>query len=124
MMTVTPDMLSLFLGETVDDDRATLLIAQASALCATIVVDPDLPDGMLPAPPPAADPIVLTVAANAYVNPSNRSSQLAGPFQMTGSIGGLTLTRSQRSDLRRLAGRSGAFSVNLLPACYDSSSSS
>jgi hypothetical protein len=88
----------------VDTARATYLLAQATTLCQSIV-NP-LPTG--------ADAVVLDVAARAYTNPANVSSQNVGPYAASyGAVaGGLWLTRQNKSTLRRLNGGSSAFSID------------
>lgn len=107
-MTVAPADLSTYLGVDLDATRAQYLIDQATTLCQSIVTP--LPAG--------ADAVVLDVAARAFVNPSNASSQGAGPFQVAygPTAGGLWLTRQNKATLRRLAGGSTAFSIDPTPA--------
>jgi hypothetical protein len=103
-MAATAADLSTYLGAEVDAARATFLLAQATSLCQSIV-NP-LPTG--------SDAVVLDVAARAYTNPSNVSSQNVGPYAASyGAVaGGLWLTRQNKSTLRRLNGGSSAFSID------------
>jgi len=105
---VTPADLGMYLGADVDEARATFLIAQATALAESIISP--LPAG--------ADAVVLDVAARAFTNPSNVSSQGMGPFNASfGSVaGGLWLTRQNKVTLRRLAGSGSAYSIDPTPA--------
>lgn len=112
-MTVTSANLATFLDAAVDEARANLVILQAVSLCKA-----ELRLGETDALPTSADAVVLSCAARAYVNPTSRTSQLAGPFQVTGAAGGIFLTKQERMSLKRVAGRSGAFSINTLPAAY------
>jgi hypothetical protein len=107
-VTVAPADLALYLGVELDTARAQYLIDRATDLAKTIV-DPL---------PPAADAIVLDVAARAFTNPGNVSSQGMGPFQasFSGGQGGLYLTRQNKVALRRLGGGSSAFSIDPTPA--------
>lgn len=107
-MTVTSADLGTYLGATIDEQRADTLIALATQLCQSIV-------NPLPGP---ADAVVLDVAARAYANPSNVTSQGVGPYSANfGPVGGgLWLTRQNKATLRRLAGSGGAFSIDTLPA--------
>jgi len=107
-VTVLASDLGTYLGATVDDVRAEYLIDRAIDLCLSIC-DP------LPA---AADAVVLDVAARAYLNPGNVTSQAAGPFPVTygGAAGGLWLTRQNKATLRRLNGGGGAFTIDTMPA--------
>lgn len=108
-MTVTPTDLGTYLGSgiTVDEARADMLLNLAAQLCQSIV-NP-LPTG--------ADAVVLDVAARAYLNPGNVTSQGAGPFPVNyGAVsGGLWLTRQNKATLRRLAGSGGAFTIDTMP---------
>lgn len=97
--------LSIYLGsDTLDQDRATLTLAAAQALCESVVSP--LPQG--------AFAVVLDVAVRALSNPTGASQQAVGPFPVTFPVGGLMLTRANERTLRRLAGSGGAFSINLL----------
>lgn len=102
---VTPDDLALYLGTAVDNDRALLLIAQAQLLC-EITADP------LPAP---ASVIVLSAAARGYVNPQGITGETVGPYTVQRPAAGVYLTRSERIDLKFMAGRGGAFTVDPTP---------
>jgi hypothetical protein len=108
---VTPADFGVYLGQDVDVTRATLILAKAQALCETIVTP--LPAG--------ADVVVLPVAARAYGNTLSMTQvgmgSAYGTFSQTGSggVGGLYLSRSDKATLRRLAGHTGAFTVDLLP---------
>lgn len=103
----SPPELSSLLGQDVDESRAYVLLSLAQDLCSTIVSPV----------PPAARSVVLGVAARAYTNPQNAQSETVGPYAVNfgPASGGLYLTKQDRSMLRRVAGRSGAFSVNLIP---------
>lgn len=103
-MTVAAADLGLYLGAEVNEPRATYLISQATALCESIIKP--LPDG--------SDAVVLDVAARAYSNPGNVSSQNVGPYSTSygAAAGGLWLTRQNKATLRRLAGGSSAFGID------------
>lgn len=106
---VSTDDLAIYLGQaSIDEDRASLILASAQAMCESIVKP--LPDG--------ASAVVLDVAARAWTNPTNAQSQSAGPYNTSfGPVsGGLWLTRQNRATLRNLAGRSGAFTIDTTPA--------
>lgn len=101
--------LSTYLGSTVDENRATLLIGYAQALCEAIVSP--LPAG--------AEAVVMDVVVRALMNPANLESQGVGPFPVTfGAVsGGLWLTNQNKANLRLLAGGSGgAFTIDTMPA--------
>lgn len=103
--------LGVYLGRTVDEDRATLILQLAHDLCETIV-----------SPVPAeAKGIELAVAARAFNNVTSAHQAGIGSAQVSYGapnssvgIGGLFLSKSDTRTLRRLAGRTGAFSVDLL----------
>jgi hypothetical protein len=103
-MTLSSADLGLYLGAEVNESRADYLISQASALCRSII-NP-LPEG--------SDTVVLDVAARAYSNPGNVSSQNVGPYSTSygAAAGGLWLTRQNKATLRRLAGGSSAFGID------------
>jgi hypothetical protein len=105
--------LGVYLGDpTIATDRATLILMLAQIKC-ELYVSP-LPYDALP--------IVLEVAARAYSNATSEHSIAIGSaaisYGSAGSnvgIGGLYLSRSNVKELRLIAGRSGAFSIDLLP---------
>jgi hypothetical protein len=104
----TAEQLALFLGmDEIQGDRADLLIQQAVALCETVVKP--LPD--------QATAIVLSAAGRAYVNPQAISYETIGPMsvQRPQGSGGLYLTKADKAALKSLAGRGGAFTVDLTP---------
>ena len=110
----TVEQLGLFLGlDEIEGDRADLLINSALALCQTIVKP--LPEG--------AEAVVLSVAGRAYVNPQQVSYETIGPMsvQRPSGSGGLYLTKADKSALKSLAGRGGAFTVDPTPATADPS---
>ena len=109
----TPGELGVYLGVAdIDTERAGLLLELAQGKCETVVFP--LPD--------AAKSIVLSVAARAYANVTSAHQAGIGSAQVSygapsssSGIGGLYLSKSERADLRRLVGRTGAFSIDLLP---------
>jgi hypothetical protein len=110
----TVEQLGLYLGlSEIDGDRGDLLLATAVSLCQTVVTP--LPEG--------ADAVVLSVAGRAYVNPQQVSYETIGPMsvQRPSGSGGLYLTKSDKSALKSLAGRGGAFTVDPTPATADPS---
>lgn len=105
----TAEQLGLFLALLeIDGDRADLLIEQAVALCETVVRP--LPD--------RATAVVLSVAGRAYVNPQQVSYETIGPMsvQRPQGSGGLYLTKADKTALKSLAGRGGAFTIDPTPA--------
>lgn len=110
----TAEELALFLDLTeINGDRADLLLTQAVALCETVVKP--LPD--------RATAVVLSVAGRAYVNPQAVSYETIGPMsvQRPQGSGGLYLTKADKTALKSLAGRGGAFTVNPTPVTADPS---
>lgn len=110
---VDPTDLGTYLNDsTINSERAELMIGQAQALCETIVTP-------LTA---AAAVVVMRVAARGYTTAaqSRANAQMAAagsPFQ-SGPAGGVYLTRYDKSDLRRTASGSNAYSISMLPASY------
>lgn len=105
----TSQDLATYLHQDVDTASAQMLLDLAADLCTSI----------LSPLPVTAKAVVIGVAARAYVNPANASSEAAGPFSVgygTGATGGLYLSRQDRATLRRLAGSGGAFTVDPTPA--------
>ncbi|WP_406325172.1 hypothetical protein [Streptomyces niveus] len=110
----TAEQLGLYLGlETIDGERADLLIQQAVALALSVVKP--LPD--------EATAVVLSVAGRAYVNPQQVSYETIGPMsvQRPQGSGGLYLTKADKAALKSLAGRGGAFTVDPTPDTADPS---
>lgn len=109
----TPSDLGVYLGTTVDNDRAALMLSLAQDLCETVA-------SPLPA---AAKGTVLSVAARAFNNVTSAHQAGIGSAQVSYGapnssvgIGGLFLSKTDTKTLRRLAGRTGAFSIDLLAA--------
>lgn len=107
----TPTELGVFLGATVDDDRGTLLLQLAHDRC-EMYVNPV---------PAAAKGIELAIAGRAYTNVSSARQAGIGSAQVSFGapnagfgIGGLYVSKTERRELRMLAGRTGAFSIDLL----------
>lgn len=93
-----------------NDARALLIIALAQSRC----------ERYLTPLPPAAKDVVLPVAARAWINVTSANQIGLGSAYATmanaGKVaGGLYVSRSEKADLRRLGGRSGAFSIDMLP---------
>lgn len=112
----TAEELGLYLGlDEIQGDRADLLIRQAINLALTVVKP--LPEG--------AEAVVLSAAARAYSNPQGATYETIGPMsvQRPASSGGLYLTKAEKTALKSLAGRGGAFTVDPTPATADPSAS-
>ena len=106
--------LALYLGEdAIDADRADLFLQLTQDLCETVV-------NPLPL---LAKPVLLAVAARAYNNVTAAHRVTIGTaevsygtqYSQTG-IGGLFLARQEVRTLRRLAGRGGAFMIDMIPS--------
>lgn len=107
-LSVTTDDLASFLGITwsdLDSARATLLL-QLARDTASSVVSP------LPA---SARGIVLTIAARAYTNVQGVTAETIGPYSVQRPAAGLYLTKAEKTQLKSLAGRGGAFSIDPTP---------
>ncbi|MDG9701665.1 hypothetical protein [Streptomyces sp. DH37] len=110
----TAEDLALYLDlPEINGGRADLLIAQAVALCETVVKP--LPD--------QATAVVLSAAGRAYTNPQSVSYETIGPMsvQRPQGSGGLYLTKADKAALKSAAGRGGAFTVDPTPATADPS---
>jgi hypothetical protein len=109
-----PNDLGVYLGvDVIDVPRATLILQLANDLCESIV-------SPLPA---SAKGTVLEVASRVFVNPQNVLSESVGPYHVqhgSGTVGnshgGLFLSRANVATLRRLAGGTGAFSIDPTPS--------
>lgn len=98
---------------TIDVNRATFILGLAQSRCEAVVTP--LPAG--------ANSVVLAVAARAFTNVTSAHQMSLGSASVAfGSqsaamgVGGLYLSRSDKSTLRLLAGRGSAFSADMLPA--------
>lgn len=116
---VTPDDLSVYLGTTVDDARAQMLIDDAVAQALSIVTVGTVPDSgptedNLPA---GAASVIRPAVARIYLNPKGVAAEAAGPFNYNRSTStGSMFSKSERQQLRRLAGQgAGAYSIDLIP---------
>ncbi len=106
MITSVPDLDTyLGLNGTIDPVRADLILQLAEARC-TAILDP-LPD--------SARGIVLDVAQRAYTNVVGATAEGIGPFSASMPSIGVSLTSANRRELRQLAGRGGAFTVDPTP---------
>lgn len=103
-LSVTSDDLASYLGADVDDDRAEFILDLVMTQAASIVSP--VPD--------AAKAVILRAAARGYQNPTGRTQELIGPYQVSGVAGDVLLTKSDRSALRRAAGGGGAFMIDPL----------
>jgi len=97
---------------TIDTVRATQSLLLAQNLCETIWSPLDA----------RALGTVLAVAARQFNNPTSANNVALGTGHIgygtpgtTQGVGGLYLSRSDKTTLRRLAGRGGAFSTSIMP---------
>lgn len=106
-MALTAVDLALYLDlDTINEDRANLLIQQATALAESVVKP--LPDG--------ASAVVLAMAGRAYANPQGVASETVGPYTVSRPQAGLYMTKAETAALKRLGGRGGAFTVDPTPS--------
>jgi hypothetical protein len=105
-----PTDLGVYLKDPdIDVARATLMLQLAQDLCETILTP-------LPA---TALGRVLAVAARAFANVTSAQDVNLGSGHIgygASAVGGLYLSRADKSALRLLAGRGGAFSIDPTPA--------
>lgn len=112
----TPEQLGVYLTGTplaADDARALLMLQMAHDRCEMYV-----------SPVPALGlGIELGIAARAFNNVTSAHQMSLGSASVSFGaqnssmgVGGLYISKSEIRDLRRLAGRTGAFSVDMLPA--------
>jgi hypothetical protein len=113
----TADELGTYLGRTdVDTPRATLILQLAH----------DKLERYVSPVPASAKDLELAVAARAYSNVSSARQAGIGSAQISygsenaaAGIGGLYVSKSEVRELRMIAGRVGAFSVDLLAVDAD-----
>lgn len=110
---VDPSDLATYMQvDSVNCDRAAMLLADAQSLCETVVAP--LPAG--------AEAVIRRMAAAAYTNPSGARMTALGAARVEYDSGsaatalGVRMTAADRRDIRRLAGGSGAFSFDLIPS--------
>lgn len=117
-MTVTPDDLATYLGVTVDDDRAQMIICDVLAQALAVATVGDVPDDgpTWDNVPPSGDGIIRGAAARRYLNPTGVTSETTGPYSVTRTaMSGALLSDAECESLRRAAGRGGAFSIETTP---------
>lgn len=117
---VTPADLGVYLGIDIDDDdRAQMLIDDAIGQALSIVAVGDIPDtGPTEANLPAGSASVIRAAvARLWLNPAGVTQEVSGSFSYSRpAASGSMFSKAEIRSLRRLAGRSGAFAIDLLPA--------
>lgn len=106
----TAEDLALYLGlDEISGSRADLLIGQAINLCLAVVRP--LPE--------EATVVVLSAAGRAYANPQGATYETIGPMSVQRPQAGLYLTKAEKTALKSMAGRGGAFTVDPTPATAD-----
>lgn len=118
---VTPTDLGTYLGTGIDgfDDRAQMLIDDAVSQALSIVTVGTVPDsGATYANlPVGAASVIRAAVARLWLNPAGVTQETTGPFAYSRPAStGSMFSKAEVRTLRRLAGRSGAFSVQMLPA--------
>lgn len=112
-----PSDLATFLGVAEDDTRMPMCIQLAIMEC----------QGVASPLPAGAAVIVLGVAGRIYSAPvampavsvgTAHLGAILGDTHNAPPVGGVVLSLGERKMLRQLAGRSGAYSVDLMPANY------
>lgn len=118
-MSVSPTDLQTSLGlADIDTARAQMLIddavAQALAI-ATVGVVVDFPGpGNLPT---GSDGVIRAAAARQYLNAAGVTTETVGPYSATRPApSGSMFSYAECQVLRRLAGRGGAFSIDVTPS--------
>lgn len=110
----TPTELGVYLGQPLEvaDERALLVLQLAHDLCESVV-----------SPVPVlAQGVELAIAARAFNNVTSAHQMSMGSANVsfgaqnsTTGVGGLYISRSEKATLRRLAGRSAAFDLDMTP---------
>lgn len=101
-------------AELVDDLRVVLSLDVIDQTKARLLLDLTVQRvaAVVSPVPFEARPIVLDVAARAYVNPQGVTQESVGPFSRSFTTPGVYLTKRERADLRRMRGAGGAFTFN------------
>jgi hypothetical protein len=102
----TPSDLQTFLGvDSVDINRATYLLTAVTARLQSYV-NP-LPDG--------AYALAVEIAAQAYARPLLVKSETTGPYTVVPGGGGILVTKAQIRELRLMANKGSAFTIDPTP---------
>lgn len=119
MQAVTPDDLGVYLElDTVNEDRAQMLIDDATTQALTIVTIGTVPDSGATVAnlPDGAASVIRAAVARIYLNPTGVNAEAAGPYSYGRSAGtGAMFSKAERAQLRRMSGRSSAFEIDMLP---------
>lgn len=106
MVAPTSEDLGRLIGRDVDTDRAEFILTHLGNLALSYVAP--MTD--------AAWSVVLLAAVRLYVNAAGAQSQVIGPESAAFTVAGVNFTRAERSELKRLGGKGGAFTVDPTPA--------
>jgi hypothetical protein len=102
----TPSDLQTFLGvDSVDVSRATYLLTAVTSRLQSYV-NP-LPDG--------AYALAVEIAAQAYARPLLVKSETTGPYTVVPGGGGIFITKAQIRELRLMANKGSAFTIDPTP---------
>lgn len=103
---VTVDDLAVFVNDSsLDQARGQLMLDAAVGLCATVVSPV----------PETAKGVVLGIAARALANPEGVTGETVGAYSVQRPAAGVYLLRGERTALKALAGRGGAFTIDPTP---------
>lgn len=105
---VTVEDLGVHFGKSVvlDDDRASHFLDLATAEVAQIMNPPSN----------ACKGVILDAAARAYMAPVPIATETTGPYSRGGLAGGVSLTRTERRRVRRIASGGSAFTIPMIGA--------
>ena len=124
-MSVNTDDFATFAGiPSIDEDRAQMLLDAAVVQAMSIITVGTVPDSGATEVnlPTGAEYTIYAAVSRLYQNPTGVSQEVTGPYTFSRAIGsGALFSKAEVAALRRLAGRSGAFSIDLLPAGYPES---
>ncbi len=103
----TADDVATYLDiDDINERRAELFINQAMALAESYVSPV----------PPAGQAVVLGAVARAYTNAQGVTAETIGPYSVTRPAAGVYFTKAETANLKRLAGKGGAYSIDPTPA--------
>lgn len=120
---VTPAALGVYLDVEIpaDDARAQMLIDDAIDQALSIVTVGTVPStGPTEANLPAgAESVIRAAVARVWLNPAGVTQESAGGFSYSRPAGsGSMFSKAEIRSLQRLAGRSGAFAIDMIPATW------
>ena len=118
-MAITPEDLAIYLDLTeVSEGRALMLIGQAVDQALSLATVGDVPESGATEEnlPPGAESVILPAVARIYLNPAGVTQESTPGFSVARSTAtGSLFSKAEKRTLRRLAGRGGAFSIDMLP---------